>query len=69
MASINSLRSLVLDLPPSCVEFWPYDPGYAIVGTYHLEREEAGNEKQDKEDETQQRSGSLVLLKVVDNDV
>ncbi|OCL05465.1 hypothetical protein AOQ84DRAFT_298893 [Glonium stellatum] len=69
MASINPVRSLILDLPPSCVEFWPHEPEYAIVGTYHLEREEASSAKQDKEEEGQQRSGSLVLLKVAENDV
>lgn len=68
MASINSLLTLTLDLPPSCIEFWPQDPQYAVIGTYNLEKEDgqglsdpaqhAGQPK------NQRRNGSLILVRV-----
>jgi diphthine methyl ester acylhydrolase len=80
MSSIKSKASLVLELPPSCVEFWPQFSEWAVVGTYYLERNESQahgntalqtNEGDSSRDSTlheqmpsQQRSGSLVLLKV-----
>jgi diphthamide biosynthesis protein 7 len=66
MSSIDPLRSLVLELPPSCIQFWPLNPQFAVVGTYNLEKaadDEAGPKK------TQQRSGSLILVQVAENDV
>jgi diphthamide biosynthesis protein 7 len=76
MPAIERLRSLVLDLPPSCIEFWPSNPQYAVVGTYNLEKG-ADQEKDDapaESEETlakrsQQRNGSLILFQVVGNDV
>ncbi len=68
MASIDSILTLTLDLPPSCLEFWSRDSQYAIVGTYNLEKEDgsgladpAQHEGQKKD---QQRNGSLILVRV-----
>jgi diphthamide biosynthesis protein 7 len=68
MASINSLLTLTLDLPPSCIEFWSRDSQYAVVGTYNLEKEDgsglsdpAQHEGQKKD---QHRNGSLILVRV-----
>ncbi|PSR92326.1 hypothetical protein BD289DRAFT_451807 [Coniella lustricola] len=36
--AIASLQSLILDLPPSCIEVCPAHPTYFVVGTYYLER-------------------------------
>jgi diphthamide biosynthesis protein 7 len=44
MSTIESIKSLILDLPPSCVEFWPLNPQYVIVGTYNLEKPDADQE-------------------------
>ena len=38
MSKISSVYSTSLELPPSCIEFWPTNPNYFVVGTYHLER-------------------------------
>jgi len=38
MSKIPSVYSTVLELPPSCIEFWPMNPDYFVVGTYHLEK-------------------------------
>lgn len=65
MASIASTDSLVLDLPPSCVEFWPLDPQYAVVGTYNLERSNENEEKTGlAAEKLQSRNGSLILIHV-----
>lgn len=68
MASIDSLLTLTLDLPPSCIEFWPRDSQFAVVGTYNLEKEDgqglsdpAQHEGQKK---SQQRNGSLILVRI-----
>lgn len=75
MASINSIRSLSLDLPPSCIEFCPVARDYFVVGTYFLEKKEqdasvesvAEDEDEKSEDvdkKPQTRTGSLLLFKV-----
>jgi hypothetical protein len=68
MTSIKSLCSLTLDLPPSCIEFWPSDSEYAIVGTYNLEKQteqEQPDAAQDGEQKkSQSRNGSLILVHV-----
>lgn len=75
MSEVDHLQSLTLDLPPSCIEFWPLDPQYAIIGTYNLEKSSnnpgTSSEADDVEeqvDETkarsQQRNGSLILIQV-----
>ncbi|KAF2083489.1 hypothetical protein K490DRAFT_51538 [Saccharata proteae CBS 121410] len=70
MASISSRTSLVLDLPPSCIEFVPGHRDLFVVGTYHLERQE-GEEvvKEEENGGAQQRSGSLVLFRLAEDEV
>ncbi|KAI1498414.1 hypothetical protein F5X99DRAFT_393444 [Biscogniauxia marginata] len=72
--TIASLRSLTLDLPPSCIEFCPAHPEYFVVGTYNLEREEAASSLDDDDNDgelqqttskPQSRNGSLVLFRLV----
>ncbi|KAF1984460.1 hypothetical protein K402DRAFT_413934 [Aulographum hederae CBS 113979] len=67
MALISSDFRLELDLPPSCMAFCPHDPQYLVVGTYHLNRQEDANQSdtQDEDHQRQKRTGSLILLKVV----
>lgn len=55
--SVKSIKSAVLDSPPSCIEFAPGLPEYFIVGTYYLEPD--GGES---EEAVQARSGSLMLF-------
>jgi len=76
MSSIKSLTSFRLDLPPSCIEFFPLNPQYAVIGTYHLEKpdekESAGSAPHDgsaKSSQRQRRNGSLVLVRVVGDHV
>ena len=77
MPSIEHLQSLTLDLPPCCIEFWPLNVQYAVVGTYNLEKteekqdgvEEMENEKVSEVKKSQQRNGSLILVKVDSDEV
>ncbi|KAI0121640.1 hypothetical protein BJ170DRAFT_675889 [Xylariales sp. AK1849] len=72
--AIASLRSLTLDLPPSCIEFCTSHPDFFVVGTYNLQRDEEavqeGNAEQDKEDDeaasrqSQNRNGSLLVFRL-----
>ncbi|OHF04377.1 hypothetical protein CORC01_00229 [Colletotrichum orchidophilum] len=68
---IASKQSLILDLPPSCVEFCSSYPSYFVVGTYNLvKEEEAGVESSDSADvaapkKPQSRNGSLILYRLV----
>jgi diphthamide biosynthesis protein 7 len=68
MESIKSLTSFKLDLPPSCIEFFPLKPEFAVIGTYNLEKQasESAESSSPKEDagKTQSRNGSLVLVRV-----
>lgn len=76
MTSINSIQSLVLDLPPSCIEFCPVARDYFVVGTYFLEKKEQeataedttennnDEESEEVEKKPQTRTGSLILFKV-----
>jgi len=68
MTSIKSLTSFKLDLPPSCIEFFPLKPNIAVIGTYHLEKsaEDSGERKEGGEvgAAAQSRNGSLVLVRV-----
>ncbi|KAI0550927.1 hypothetical protein F4679DRAFT_187196 [Xylaria curta] len=72
---ISSSQSLILDLPPSCIEFCPAHPDYFIVGTYNLQKEEpaAAVEVSDKEvnyetvKKTQNRNGSLVVFQLAES--
>lgn len=70
MPPIEHLQSITLDLPPSCIEFYPIDPHYAVIGTYNLEREEGDQPtEEDGQRKSQQRNGSLILIKVEDGKV
>lgn len=80
MTSITSIKSLVLDLPPSCIEFCPTSRDYFVVGTYFLEKKEqdasvenATGEEEEKSEDTdkkpQTRTGSLILFKVEGDEV
>ncbi|KAI1181010.1 hypothetical protein F4777DRAFT_182897 [Nemania sp. FL0916] len=72
--AIKSLRSLTLDLPPSCIEFCPAHPDHLVIGTYNLQTEEPateeGNENSDNEanykkpKKPQSRNGSLVVFRL-----
>jgi diphthamide biosynthesis protein 7 len=72
MSSIRSLTSFKLDLPPSCIEFFPLKPEYAVIGTYNLEKTPEGGEESAKVTnankkegkKTQSRNGSLILVQV-----
>ncbi len=74
--SIYSTHSLILDLPPSCVEFCPAFPSFFVVGTYNLERNEEttaievterGDESQPNvQTKTQSRNGSIIAFQVLD---
>ncbi|KAH8730784.1 WD-40 repeat-containing protein-like protein [Phaeosphaeriaceae sp. PMI808] len=73
MSSIQSLVSFKLDLPPSCIEFFPLKPEYAVIGTYNLEKqgddESASPAPTESQSKKQQRNGSLVLVRVNGNNV
>ncbi|KAF2825883.1 hypothetical protein CC86DRAFT_351957 [Ophiobolus disseminans] len=70
MSSIEPTRSITLDLPPSCIEFCPSHPHYAVVGTYNLEKPDApGFTEGEGERKSQQRNGSLILLQIDGDDV
>lgn len=72
MAEITSIKSLILDLPPSCIEFWPVDSQYVVVGTYNLEKaaaEETVESEETRTKNSQQRNGSLILIQVIGDDV
>ncbi|KAI1428936.1 hypothetical protein F5Y12DRAFT_583329 [Xylaria sp. FL1777] len=74
---IASLRHLILDLPPSCIEFCPAHPDHFVVGTYNLEKEEPTNvdEEGSHDDEDnhqivkipQTRNGSLAVFRLAEN--
>lgn len=75
--TISSSQSMVLDLPPSCIEFCPAHPSYFLVGTYNLQKEEDGgvDEEELKDEEesdvkkeegqrSQSRTGSIIVFKL-----
>lgn len=74
---IASSRSLVLDLPPSCIEFCPAHPDHFVVGTYNLQKEDStaadSGEVSDSEinyetkKKPQSRDGSLVVFRLAEN--
>ncbi|OTA99491.1 hypothetical protein M426DRAFT_67687 [Hypoxylon sp. CI-4A] len=73
--SIPPLKSLILDLPPSCIEFCPGYPDYFVVGTYNLQKEDnqaaVGDDEEQQQQQTgksaQTRNGSLVLFRLLDD--
>lgn len=69
--NISSRQSIVLDLPPSCLEFCPAHPSYLAVGTYNLQKEEQqqqGEDENDQEDQktikSQSRNGSIIVFQL-----
>ncbi len=68
--TIHSNQSIILDLPPSCIEFSPLHPDYFVVGTYYLEPESGASHTLGQDDHTgslaQDRSGSLMLFSLKD---
>ncbi|KAI0198653.1 hypothetical protein F4808DRAFT_435314 [Astrocystis sublimbata] len=74
---LASSRSLILDLPPSCIEFCPAHPSHFVVGTYNLQKEEtttvdqdAGSDNRDEDQNVkkpQSRNGSLVVFRLADD--
>ncbi|KAJ9665194.1 hypothetical protein H2201_004668 [Coniosporium apollinis] len=80
MTSVSSLRSLTLDLPPSCVGFWPARPEYFVIGTYFLENEDEADlteasgtqetrEQNGNRQKGQHRKGSLMLFRLDGDEV
>ncbi|KAL2880889.1 hypothetical protein SGCOL_003916 [Colletotrichum sp. CLE4] len=69
---ITSKQSLILDLPPSCIEFCSSHPSYFVVGTYNLvKEEETTTELSENADvavlkKPQNRNGSLIVYQLVD---
>ena len=64
MTSIRSLTSFGLDLPPSCIEFFPLKPQLAVIGTYNLEKQDDKSADSQQSKQSQQRNGSLILVRV-----
>ncbi|KAF5677233.1 WD repeat-containing protein [Fusarium heterosporum] len=72
---ISSKVSLILDLPPSCVQFCPTHPDLCVVGTYNLEKNEEdvqANHQDPDNDEAatatktpQSRNGSLLVYRIL----
>lgn len=56
---IKSSTEIMLDLPPSCLEFSPDCDRYFVVGTYFLEPD---NYTAGRIETVQARSGSLMLF-------
>ncbi len=83
MTSISSTRSLILDLPPSCIAFCPTQPRFFVVGTYHLHdsttvnrkrtpssiNDEAPEDQDGTSKPAQTRSGSLILYELNGNEM
>lgn len=69
---------MILDLPPSCIEFCPAYPDLFVVGTYNFEKSEQpdtveNEEKVDDEEDLQttgtskqpqSRNGSIILFQL-----
>lgn len=79
MAAINSVTSLTLNLPPSCIAFTLTQSHFFVVGSYQLHpnsgQQDALSEDANlahdtpeaenaREDGVQKRSGSLILYKL-----
>ena len=70
---VSSRQSLVLDLPPSCLQFSRKHPDYFVVGTYNLQKDTVSTESPPDdtpdvdaptEKKSQSRNGSLLLFKI-----
>ncbi|CRK46712.1 hypothetical protein BN1723_007221 [Verticillium longisporum] len=79
--TIASAQSIVLDLPPSCIEFSQTHPWYFVVGTYNLQKDDKVETKTDASEDdksslehgevtaskkTQNRNGTLVVFRLLD---
>ncbi len=62
--TIKSISSLIIDSPPSCLEFSPWQRDVFVVGTYSLE---ANANKNGAPTSQQVRKGSLMVLQVKDD--
>ncbi|KAM0322419.1 hypothetical protein ACHAQA_009486 [Verticillium albo-atrum] len=82
--AIASKQSLVLDLPPSCIEFCQAHPTYFVVGTYDLQKDDQAAAKPDASEEDdddssereqvaakkpQSRNGTLIVFRVADRTI
>ncbi|POS80930.1 hypothetical protein DHEL01_v200697 [Diaporthe helianthi] len=78
---VESFQSMILDLPPSCIEFCPRYPSLFLVGTYYLETSEAESKETEKDDDgdddnddevevkakqAQSKSGSILVFELKD---
>lgn len=66
---LASSQSLMLDLPPSCLQFCHKFPSYFVVGTYNLQPKiecnaEVDGESTRDEGSIQSRNGSLLVFKL-----
>lgn len=66
--NIKSKLNIILDLPPSCLEFVPFSPNLFVVGTYFLEPNSADHELSTREG-AQERTGSLSLYRLKNNEM
>ena len=70
VASPPSRESIILDLPPSCIDFSYYHPRSFVVGTYYLEPQPSSHTtpSQQNDDQVerpvQDRRGSLTLFRL-----
>ena len=73
VSSIPSDHSIILELPPSCIELSPLQPDCFVVGTYYLDPESGASHTtsvQQQDDQisrpAQDRCGSLILFGFTD---
>ena len=59
LRQIQPISTVILEKPPSCLQFSAVDPTYFVVGTYHLEADQVGQIGQ-------VRKGSIILYQLVD---
>jgi len=76
--NIKSTQTLILEKPPCCLEFAPLASEYFVVGTYNLVKDEGHEEivedvidgkEKDAGAKKQTRDGSLILCKVVEDEM
>lgn len=59
--TISSKASLVLQLPPSCMQFCPQHPQLFVIGTYNLDKQEGGRATEELATQSSSRNGSLIV--------
>ena len=70
--SVERYKELIISERPSCVQFWPEDPYYFVLGTYKLEtniRDRANPVTGSPKPLTQTKSGSLRLFQTVSDEL